>query len=321
MHIHIQNRLHNAFLPITRVAVDGTSIVKDHRVTIGDTDADFAEAIRTAEVVVTTLDQLKARFPCAAPGLKAVFLAHAGVDGLDGHNPLPEGIMLLNNSGAHARKAGEFVLMATLMLAGNMHRLIAQQHQRQWRPLFSPSIAGRRITIIGVGGLGSGAARALRPLGVHLTGIRNGDQPHPDFDLTLSIHHLDHVLEATDTLVLAAPLTPATRQMIGLDQLARLPNHAHLINIGRGELLDQRALIDALHVGQIDGAVLDVQQVEPLPPEDRLWSTPNLIITPHVSSTDAAGYAAETLRVLGDNLAAMTLGLTPPNLVDVARGY
>ena len=75
MHIHIQNRLHNAFLPITREAVDGTSIVKDHRVTIGDTDADLAEAIRTAEVLVTTLDQLKARFPCAAPHLKAVFLA------------------------------------------------------------------------------------------------------------------------------------------------------------------------------------------------------------------------------------------------------
>lgn len=222
MYIHIQNRLENAFLPVTAEIVAAVAAErKNDRFTVGNSDARFAEAITTAEILVTTADQLQLRFPCSAPKLKGVFLTHAGIDRLIANNPLPPNMLLMNNSGAHSRKAGEYVLMATLMLRAGMPGFIANQHRHHWQPVFSPTLAGCRITMVGVGGLGAAAARALRPFGVHLTGIRHGDHPHPDFDITASVTQLDAVLPQTDVLVLAAPLTSATRGLIGEPQLQR----------------------------------------------------------------------------------------------------
>jgi len=321
MHIHIQNRPHNAFLPLTQAMIDPIAASTHHRFTLSRDDGGFAAASPTMEILVTTADQLKARFPCLAPRLKAVFLTHAGIDGLEGTDLLPPGVMLLNNSGVHARKAGEFVLMATLMLANDMHLYMGQQQKRVWKPRFAKTLSGLRVTIVGVGELGAGAARALRPLGVHLTGVRNSNHPHSNFDLVVPSSELDATLERTDMLVLAAPLTQSTRQMIGPEQLRRLPTTACIINIGRGELIDQKALIAALQQGKIAGGVLDVQETEPMPADDPLWTAPNLIITPHVSCTDAEDYAPATMRVLMENLAQIEQGQVPKNRVDLTRGY
>lgn len=321
MHIHIQNRPHKAFLPLIQAMIDPIATSTNHRFTLSRDDEGFEAALPTMEILVTTADQVKARFPCLPPKLKAVFLTHAGIDGLEGTNLLPTGVMLLNNSGVHARKAGEFVLMATLMLANDMHIYMAQQEQRIWKPRFAQTLSGLRVTIVGVGGLGTGAAKALRPLGVHLTGVRNSDHPHPSFDCIVQSSNLDATLEKTGMLVLAAPLTQSTHQMIGAKQLRCLPETACIINIGRGELIDQAALVTALQQGQIAGAVLDVQETEPVPAEAPLWNAPNLIITPHVSCTDAADYGPATLRVLMENVAQIQQGQIPENRVDPSRGY
>lgn len=321
MHIHIQNRPHASFVPVTQDVVDAVAAGSGHVFSLSRDDAGFAAALPTMEVLATTADQLKARFPCDAPRLRLVYLLHAGLDELEGSDLLPPGVLLLNNSGAHARKAGEFVLMATLMLANGLPGYIAQQRQHIWQPHFARSLAGLRITVIGVGGLGSGVARAMRPLGVRLTGVRNSPLPHADFDAITPVSALDAALEATDVLVLAAPLTRATRGMIGAAQLSRLPPQAGIVNIGRGELIDQPALIRALHAGDIAGAVLDVQEAEPVPQGDPLWDAPNLVVTPHISCSDPDTYGAETLRILLDNLAMMARGETPANLVDLSRGY
>lgn len=289
--------------------------------TISDTVEGFASATATMDVLVTTADQIQRLCPADMPRLKAVFLLHAGLNGLDAHNPLPDGVMLLNNSGAHSQKAGEYVLMATLMLVNRMALYVDQQRHRVWRPQFTPTLAGRRVTVVGVGGLGTGMARALRPFRVHLTGIRTSRTPHDDFDEICVLADLDRALEQTDILVLAAPLTDATRGLIGADQLARLPAEAGLINIGRGELIDQKALVAALHAGELAGAVLDVQDIEPVPENDPLWTAPNLFLTPHVSATDLQTFGPNTLVVLRENLDALAEGRIPPNLVDLQRGY
>lgn len=321
MHIHIQNRPNDHFVPLTADLVQKVTADSGHRFTISDDDAGFGSAMPTAEVLVTTADQLHARFPHAAPRLKAAFLKHAGVDSLVANNPLPPAVMLLNNSGAHARKAGEYAQMATLMLRAGIHKLMSQQRKHLWQPHFTSTLAGTRITILGVGGLGSAAAKSLRPHGVQLTGIRNSPEPHSDFDETLPVGELDSVLPRTDILILTAPLTPSTRKIIGARQFKLLPIHAGIINIARGELIDEPALIKALEDGQIAGAILDVTTTEPLPKGDALWDAPNLVITPHVAATDITTYAAETLRILLDNLDDIACGRKPRNLVDLQRGY
>ena len=320
MHIHVQNRPSNSFVSITQEMVaphaDG-----ERRFTISDTVEGFASACPTMDVLVTAADQIQRLCPAHMPSLQAVFLLHAGLNDLEMHNPLPDDVMLLNNSGAHSRKAGEYVLMATLMLVNRMALYVDQQRRRIWSPQFTPALAGRRITVVGVGGLGTGVARALRPFGAHLTGIRTSRSPHEDFDEIGILSDLHRMLEQTDILVLAAPLTEATRSLVGSAQLGRLPAHAGLINIGRGELVDQHALVAALHAGQLAGAVLDVQDIEPVPDGDPLWTAPNLFLTPHVSATDLETFGPNTLAVLRENLDALAEGRSPPNVVDLRRGH
>lgn len=321
MHVHIQNRPNDHFVPLTPQLVRQATADSPHRFTVSDDDEGFTTAAETMEILVTTSDQVLKRFPCPAPRLCAVFLKHAGVDELVGRFPLTEHVMLLNNSGAHGKKAGEYVLMAALMLRAGMPGLVHQQSKAIWKPYFSGTLAGTRVTMLGVGGLGSAAAQALRPLGVHLTGVRNRPQTHTDFDLVLGFDVLDQILPDTDLLVLAAPLTELTRNIIDARRLGLMPRHAGLINIARGELVDESALIAALTKGTIAGAIVDVTVTEPLPQDDPLWHAPNLIITPHVSATDINSYAIESMRVLMHNLDDIAAGRRPRNLVDLTLGY
>ena len=321
MHVHIQNRPRDHFVPLTADIVQEATRGSPHVYSISDHDEGFAQALGTMAVLVTTADQLLTRFPSPAPQLKAVFLKHAGVDELLGCNCLPEGVMLLNNSGAHAEKAGQYVLMAALMLQNGLPAYVSQQKGGLWQPRFSGTLSGKRVTIIGTGGLGSAAARALRPFSVYLTGVRNRPQAHPDFDRTIELDALDVVLPQTDILVLAAPLTPQTRLLINARRLALLPASAGIINIARGELIDEPALLLALDRHQLAGAILDVTTTEPPDHDDPLWSAPNLLLTPHVSATDPGTYARETMRILLENLDDMTAGRQPRNRVDLKRGY
>ena len=137
----------------------------------------------------------------------------------------------------------------------------------------------------------------------------------------LPVAALDTELPDSESLVLACPLTPATRNLLHADRLARLPHSAGLVNVGRGALWDQAALCDRLTAGQLGGAVADVFDPEPIPPGDRLWATPNLVITPHVAADDPSSYNADSLDLFFTNLAAWRTGARPPNLVDLARGY
>ena len=132
---------------------------------------------------------------------------------------------------------------------------------------------------------------------------------------------LDSVLPDTDYLFLACPLTHATRNILSKERIALLPPHAGVVNIGRGPLVDQDALCDALDSERIAGAVLDVFVPEPVPPGHRLWTTRNLIMTPHCSSDDRHAYNARSFDVFLVNVKAFLAGAALPNLFDKARGY
>jgi glyoxylate/hydroxypyruvate reductase A len=326
MHIHIQEFPDSPFHPITRTqfaetAAQAGMALEGHKVTFGHAVPDYQEHAASIEILIATPAAIKQLDLFAAPKLRLVQTPNAGVDALHPFDMIPGHVMLLNNRGVHADRAGEFAIMAMLMLATHMPHFATDQRAHRWERRQSGIVAGRRATIIGIGSLGGGAARRARQFGIHVTGIRAGSGAHPDCDRTLSVPALDEALLETDFLLLACPLTPQTRNLMDARRLALLPPHAGVINIGRGALIDQSALCTALSNGTLAGAVLDVVAQEPPPPDDPVWDTPNLIMTPHISSDDPVHYNAATLAIFFENLRAIEAGRVPATLVDRVKGY
>lgn len=324
MRVHVQNDPRE---PSFRISADHWRAASEraneppHETSFGETEEDFARSSELVELLVGPPAALRALPRLAAPRLQLVFVNAAGIDTLAPFDWLPERVALLNNRGTHGPKAGEYVAMAALMLASHFPALVAAQHAGRWQPIRTPVLAGRRALIVGTGDLGSAAARQLRGLGMHVTGVNTTGRPHADFDAVTDPAGLDAALPRADFLVLACPLTPATRGLADRRRLGLLPEGAGVVNIGRGRLLDQDALCDLLDGGHLGGAVLDVAHPEPLPPTHRLWRTKNLIVTPHVSCDDPATYTARSLAILFANLRAWRAGEKLPNRVDLARCY
>ena len=326
MRIHIQNPPGQDPFIVTEqqwhdaVARAG-AIGAGHAVTFGNDDASFAAAMNEAEALLAQPPNIAGRFPCHAPSLSLIFCLAAGVEKLAPFERLPEGVIVVNNRGVHGAKAGEFAAMALLMLNSHFPELAAAQREGAWRPMFAPTLRGKRVTVVGVGDLGGAAARQARHFGAHVTGVRTRAIAHPDCDEMVAVDALDRVLPRSEFLVLACPLTPATRNLVDRRRLGLLPKGAGLVNIGRGALWDQDALCDLLESGHLGGAVVDVFAPEPLPAGHRMWTTRNLMITPHVSADSPVTYNPDSLDIVFRNLEAWRAGRTMPNQVDLARGY
>jgi phosphoglycerate dehydrogenase-like enzyme len=320
MHIHIHNEPRGVDQPIMAEAWAAAGIT-GHHVTFGASAADFLEHAATVEVLIAPPWEIKRMDLAAAPALKLVQSTSAGVDSLHPFDGIPAGVHLLNNRGAHAAKAGEYGLMAILMLVNLIPVFVTDQKGERWARRTCGLARDHRLTIVGLGSLGGAIAAQAKRLGMTITGIRHSGGAHPDCNRTLPPSALDDVLPATDILVLACPLTAATENLLSAARIGRLPVGAGVINIGRGRLVDQDALFDALEAGRLGGAVLDVFRQEPIPAGDRAWRVPHLIITPHMSADNPATYNADTLAIFARNLAAYQAGETPPTLVDRAKGY
>lgn len=330
MRIHIQNPADDtdfAFTPEQwAAAVSRASNPGRFDVSFASDDAGFAAAMREAEVLLTWTRIAKERFPVGvlparAPRLKVIACNSAGLDRLAPFDWLPPEVTLLNNRGTHARKAGEFALMALLMLASHIPHFATAQRAERWEPRFGSVLAGRTVCIVGLGTLGGAAAEQARAFGMRVVGVRTTPAPHPACDEVHATASLDAVLLRAEFLLLACPLTPATRGLIDRRRLGLLPRGAKVVNMARGAVWDQDAVCDALEAGHLAGGVTDVAVPEPLPPGHRLWRTPGLIVVPHVSSDDPATYNDRTLDILLANLAAIRDGRPAPNRVDPARGY
>lgn len=326
MRVHIQNpRGGDPFAFTTEQWAEATAragvIGAEHDVSIGATDAEFTRAMIEAEALITDVDTLRRLPPRGGARLKLVFITSAGLDTLAPYDWLPGGAALLNNRGAHAAKAGEFAIMAVLMLASGMPAMLTAQRAGRWEKRWGHALAGERITIVGLGALGGAAAMQAARFGMDVTGVRTEGGAHPHCARVIATAELDAVLPTTECLLLACPLTAATRGLIDRRRLMLLPRGAGLVNIGRGGLLDQDALCDLLDAGHLSGAVLDVFTPEPVPPDHRLWSTPNLVMSPHTSADDPRTYNPLSLDIFFDNLRALRDKRPLPNLFDTTRGY
>ncbi|MCG7361674.1 D-2-hydroxyacid dehydrogenase [Roseomonas sp. ACRSG] len=330
MRIHIQNPEGEALFAITpaqwQAALARHPDFAGTEVSFADDEAGRLAALPQADVLVTWTKLLARDFkpgtlPAAAPKLKVVFCTSAGVDRLMPFDWLPQDVALLNNSGTHAAKAGEFGLMALLMLANHIPTFAQDQVKQVWAPRFGPVLAGRTVCVVGLGSLGGAIAERASQFGMTVIGVRGKPAPHPACARVVGQDALDEVLPEAEFLVLACPLTPETRGLMDARRFALLPRGAKVFNIARGPVWDEDALCDALESGHLASAITDVASQEPLPAGHRLWTAPNLLITPHMSADDPMTYNDNSLDVLFRNLRAMRDGQPMPQRIDTRRGY
>jgi phosphoglycerate dehydrogenase-like enzyme len=297
-------------------AVFGEGIVLSY----GQTSDALEAALPGTEVLLLTgaarLDDIAQR----APRLRWISYTSAGVEWLL-KLELPEQINLTSASGTHEPKAAEFVLTAVLMLNNHLPHLVTAQRERRWAPRSGSTVEGKTALILGMGALGGGAASALKRQGLRIIGNSRSGQPHPAVDVMTRGDGFRTHLRETDFLIIALPLTAETHGLIGRAELDLLPLHAGVVNIGRGEQLDAEALAAKLTEGSLGGAVLDVLPEEPLPASNPLWSTPNLVITPHCGLFDPTAYARRCLEAFFANLRRWRTGEPLQQVVQRSRGY
>jgi len=257
-----------------------------------------------------------------AERLRWIHSTAAGVDQLLFPELLQREVLLTSSSGIHAEPLSEHVLGVLLMLSRRLHIAVRQQLARRWdrRTVLGDELGGKTLGILGLGAIGRAIAERARVFGMRVIGTRRSGAPVPHVEQVFPPEGLDEVLRRSDVLVVVLPLTPATRGLIGARELALLPPGAFLINVGRGAIVQEAALVDALRAGRLAGAALDVFEQEPLPPESPLWDLPQVIITPHVSGTTPR-YYDRAIPLFCENLRRFLRGDPLLNVVDRERGY
>jgi phosphoglycerate dehydrogenase-like enzyme len=223
-----------------------------------------------------------------APHLRWVQASSSGIGPLIDHLGLAGSPLLITNAaGIHSQPLAEFVLLAALYFAKEMPRLNTWKADRHWERFCGGEVLGSRMTLIGLGRVGSRIAELSSAIGIHVTGHRRtpGGQAPPGVMAVVDAAGLDAALPETDILVIAAPDTPETANLVDRRRLSLLPPRAVIVNVGRGSLIDEGAMIEMLQAGRLRGAALDVFANEPLPVDSPLWAMPNVIVSPHSAST------------------------------------
>ena len=280
----------------------------------------FAEAMKTAEVLMCW-DLPTENLEVVAPNLKWIHIIGAGVEHLCPMDWVPEGLVVTNNKGAQARKAGDFALMAVLMLHSRIPAIVTNQRRKLWHSLYATPVEGTTVLIVGVGSLGGGAADRLHGAGLRVLGISRHGNSHPSVETMGTPGDLDSLLPEADHVLVSVPATPETIGLIDRNRLKALKPGAGLINIGRAATVDYDAVVELLVSGHLSGAILDVFDPEPLQADSPLWTTPNLMVMPHISADDGETYVETTLSIFFDNMRRFMAGEGLRNIVRPELGY
>ncbi|MDY6813031.1 MAG: D-2-hydroxyacid dehydrogenase [Pseudomonadota bacterium] len=263
--------------------------------------AALATALASTDVLVVTdfrSGALAERWPAHCP-VRWVHATSAGVDGLAIPAILAGEVLLTNARGVFDRGIAEYVLGAVLLFAKDTLGNVARQRARRWEHRESALIRGARALIVGAGSIGSEVARLLQALDMQVSGVARSARVQAPFDRVHAHHELPALLPQADYVIITAPLTPQTHHLFDAAMLARLRPGACLINVGRGPIVEESALVRALQSGAIAGAALDVFEHEPLPPDHPLWTFDNVMISAHMAG-DFRGWR----RALGEQFVA-----------------
>ncbi|QBD81661.1 D-2-hydroxyacid dehydrogenase [Ktedonosporobacter rubrisoli] len=240
------------------------------------------------------------------------------------------GIIVTTASGVHAHNIAEYVICSMLMFNRSWPQLVEAQRQHKWLhrsyqggSFSSRELIGRSIGIVGLGHIGRRIAQLARAFGMRVLATRfsaKEDGQDADVDQLFAWQHLHELLKQSDYVVLSVPLTKETTKLISEPELQAMRNDAYLVNIARGNVIDEPALIRALQEGQIGGAGLDVTAQEPLPADSPLYELPNVILTPHLSG-HTEHYDQRLAAIFADNLRRYRSGEHLTNQYNASRGY
>lgn len=303
-------------------------LLPEHTIVEQPTREELEEIADSIEVV---FGQVPNELLANASSLKWWQLQGAGADSLP-PEVAAQGVAVTNASGVHAEPISEHLLANMLAFSRDLPGAFRYQKAHRWHyesppPVFE--LAGKRVLLLGTGAIGAAFARKAKALGMKVVGIRRsggssssaeaGEERSP-FDRLSGPEAVNRELPHADFLVITLPLTAETRGLIGEHELARMPKSSYVLNIGRGPIIEQNALIAALRDGTISGAGLDVFDPEPLPEDSPLWDMDNVIITTHYAGLTPK-YSQRLWSIFLDNLARYVAGEELKNTVDLKKGY
>jgi len=296
-----------------------------------DGPLDDVEVMLRGRLPADIFDRILAR----APALRWVHSATAGVERVLTPASRQRGLVITNARGVFSRPVAEYVMMMILAVSRRLPSLLELQAERTWQPLEARELRDVTIGIVGLGSLGRAVGALGTAFGCRVVATRRrpeagaraaegaGDEPYLGslmLDRVLAPEHLPELLAESDFIVLAAPLTPDTSGLIDDEAIGHMKPTAWVINVARGELVDERALARAVREGRIGGAVLDTFREEPLPPTSPLYDLPNMILTPH-TSWSSARVLDRSVDLFCDNLRRYAAGQGLVNVVDPDAGY
>ena len=290
---------------------------------IGDRLEAFDAASASAEAILVWSGgrALLERVLAAFPRVRWVHSWAAGVEGLLFPALAQRGVTLTNARGVYSRSLAEFALGAMLYFAKDLARMKRSQAAERWEPFDVQVLQGATLGILGYGDIGRAGATLGRAFGMELLACRRRPELSREDPLQPElVSSTRAVCERADYLVLAAPLTPETRHMLAAPELAAMKPSAVLVNIGRGAVIDEAALVGALQRGALKGAALDVFETEPLAEGHPLFALPNVLVSPHCADHTAT-WRNDALRCFLENLGRFRTGQPLQNVVDQARGY
>lgn len=245
-----------------------------------------------------------------APKLQWVHVLWTGLDSLLFPALVDSPVVLTNGRGVFARSLAEFVIAGMLWFAKDIRRMRRQQREQKWEKFLVEELHGKLLGILGHGSIGRAVAALAAAFGMKVIGVRR-NSPREEFD---------EVIQTSDFILVSAPLTPETRGLIGEAEFRRMRPEAVLINVGRGPVVRQEALIAALRENRIRGAVLDVYDEEPLPAGHPFWTMENVLLSPHCADNTPV-WLEEAMELFVDNFERYAAGQPLKNLVDKKAGY
>ncbi|MFC4550870.1 MULTISPECIES: D-2-hydroxyacid dehydrogenase [Halorussus] len=259
-------------------------LLSDVDLAVAATPSETDDHLPSTEVLLTT------KFPAEriddAPELRWVQALSAGVDGYDLDALSNAGVALTSASGVHSQPIGEQVLAYALMFERNVQKGMNQQHRGVWENYGGKEFRDETVGILGLGEIGGRVAELAGAFGTEVIGTKRTPETAPDaVDEAFGPDGLYEVLSRADYVVVSCPLTDETRGLLGEEEFRTMRSSAVLINVARGEIVDEVALTEALQEGHIRGAALDVFEEEPLPPESPLWDLSNVVVTPHMAGS------------------------------------
>lgn len=256
-------------------------------------------------------------------GAKLLQSTNAGVEKL--LSRIPEDVIITNVTGAFGVVVSEYIIGGVLALSRRLFRYREQQRRHIWQEIPQENLLyGKNALILGCGDIGTATAEKLRAFGMNITGIRRSPAPTHGFDRVFGMDMLGELLPETDLLICCLPHTPETIGLLSASRIALVKRGALLVNVGRGSLIDESALISTLKNGRLSGAVLDVFALEPLPESSPLWDMENVLITPHISGPSFGHFPEVERRIAGicaDNISRYLSGNPLVNVIDRSGGY